>query len=105
MNMSKEVWKPISNELYCYGVNQNYEVSNYGRIRNSKTGKVLKPFLNQTGTKLKWTMHNYRYGCDATLQFLVDHTVYETFVGGCYGKVVKHKDGDNFNNLVDNLYV
>lgn len=103
MNMSKEIWKPISNGLYYMGVNQNYEVSNYGRIRNSKTGKVIKPFLNQTGKKLRWTMHFT--GFDTTLQFLVDHTVYETFVGDCYGKIVKHKDGDNFNNLVDNLYI
>lgn len=104
MDMSKEIWKPISNKLYFLGVNQNYEVSNYGRIRNSKTGKVIKPFLNQTGKKLRWTMHHESIP-EATLQFLVDHTVYETFVGDCYGKIVKHKDGDNFNNLVDNLYI
>lgn len=105
MNMCKEIWKPISNGLYYMGVNQNYEVSNYGRIRNSKTGKLIKPFLTDNGKKLRWTMHDSSYGYDATLQFLVDHTVYETFVGDCYGKIVKHKDGDNLNNLVDNLYI
>lgn len=104
MDMSKEIWKPISNKLYFLGVNQNYEVSNYGRIRNSKTGKVINPFLSQNGKKLRWTMHDASIP-EATLQFLVDHTVYETFVGDCYGKIVKHKDGDNFNNLVDNLYI
>ena len=105
MNMSKEVWKPISQNLYYYGVNQDYEVSNHGRIRNSKTNKIINPYMAQSGKKLKWTMHNSKNGYDATLQFLVDHTVYETFIGDCYDKEVKHKDGNNFNNMVDNLYI
>lgn len=98
-----EIWKPISKKLYYYEswINQDYEVSNYGRIRNKKTGKIINPFLTSRKNNLKWTMH---YGT-ITLQFYVDHTVYTTFVGDCYGRHIKHRDGNMFNNTLDNLYL
>ena len=102
----KEVWKPISrNMYYISAMVGTYEVSNLGRIRNRKTGKIIHPFLNQKGTKLKWTNHGKYGNYNCTLQFLVDHTVYETFIGDCYNTVVKHRDGNNMNNAVDNLYI
>ena len=104
--MTNEIWKPISKDLYYIGsLIGDYEVSNKGRIRNAKTGKFIHPFKTQNGKSLKWTNHQNANGWNCTLQFLVDHTVYQTFVGDCYGKVVYHRDGDNFNNEVDNLYI
>lgn len=104
--MTNEIWKPISTKLYPYYeslVNQVYEVSNYGRIRNSKTGKIINPFVTQN--RYIWTMHYNTCGWNYTLQFLVSHTVYETFVGDCFDKVVYHRDGNKFNNNVDNLFI
>ena len=41
----KEIWKPISKDLYYIGsLIGDYEVSNKGRIRNAKTGKFIHPF-------------------------------------------------------------
>lgn len=106
--MIKEIWKPISTSMYFYSdlINTDYEVSNMGRIRNAKTGKEIHPFPNQKGNKRKWTMHGrYSDGWPYTLQFLVDHTVYEAFVGLCYEKELKHKDGNNFNDALENLCI
>lgn len=104
-----EIWKPISSNMYYIVsfLNFDYEVSNFGRIRNKKTGKIINGFPTKSGNKkLKWTMHfHYSNGVPGTLQFLVDHTVYEAFVGPCYNVEVKHRDGNNFNNTLDNLYI
>lgn len=110
-----EIWKPITKGLYRYSnlINEDYEVSNQGRIRNKKTGRVINPFLTQNGKKLRWTMHKQHYYWggvyDQTLQFLVDKTVYMTFINDVEGKYlysrIKHKDGNLMNNLFDNLYV
>ena len=104
-NESQEVWKEISNNMYYYTalLNKDYEVSNFGRIRNKKTGKIISTY--KKGNKLRWTMHKRLNGYDTTLQFLVDHTVYEAFIGPCYGSHIKHKDGDLMNNCVWNLEV
>ena len=104
--MTNEIWKPISKKLYYPSLHiGDYEISNKGRIRNARTGKFIHPFKTQSKSRLMWTNHKRINGYDSTLQFLVDHTVYQTFVGNCYGKVVYHRDGDNFNNEVDNLYI
>lgn len=38
-----EQWKCVP------GYEGLYEVSNYGRVRGLKTGKILKPFLHPSG--------------------------------------------------------
>ena len=104
--MTNEIWKPISKDLYYMSSYiGNYEISNKGRIRNVKTGKFIHPFKTYDKKRLMWTNHKRINGNDSTLQFLVDHTVYQTFVGDCYGKHISHRDGDYFNNEVDNLYI
>lgn len=32
---------------------EGYQVSNYGRVRNAKTGRILKPYLNRPGGYLR----------------------------------------------------
>lgn len=39
-----EIWKPLR---YFRIKRDMYEVSNYGRIRNIKTNKILKPCLSE----------------------------------------------------------
>lgn len=106
--MTNEIWKPVSEKLY-YSLSKeeiNYEVSNLGRIRNKKTGKMINPFPKYGTDKLMWTMHAPT-GWDWTLQFLVDQTVYTTFTDSndSYGRCIKHRDGNVLNNAFDNLYI
>lgn len=42
LNLKEEIWKPIAGF-------HNYQVSNRGRIKNIKTGKVLKNVINSHG--------------------------------------------------------
>lgn len=107
----EEIWKPVSKKMYFFSnfVNQDYEVSNLGNIRNAKTGRKINPFLTQNGKKLRWNMHkSFGEGnMPSSLQFLVDQTVYITFSGSnkSYGRPIKHKDGNLMNNAYDNLYL
>ena len=38
------IWKTITNT--------NYEVSNYGEVRNSKTKRILKQYINKSGYRI-----------------------------------------------------
>ena len=87
-----EVWKAIAG---CEG---KYEVSSRGRVRNTKTGRVLKGALLKTG---------YHYIClynRGYLRFYIHHLVANAFLGGCpEGSVVTHIDKNRANNCMDNL--
>ena len=39
----KELWKPVRS-------GENYEVSNLGQVRNSNTGRLVKPFVDRDQT-------------------------------------------------------
>ena len=97
----KEIWKPITQNLYYLGIKPIYEVSNTGKVRNIKTKRVLALTpCNGNPNRLKVQVKdNYGRG----LSFMASHVVYETFVGNCYEKKVKHIDGNPRNNAVENL--
>lgn len=87
----KKKWKKIDG--------WNYSVNNYGKIRNDKTGRILKPIydscgyegaiLHENGKKLRKSIH----------QFVAD-----AFVGPCPdGLTVNHIDGNKKNNKAWNL--
>ena len=87
----EEIWKGIKDY-------PKYEVSNLGRIRNIKTGRILKPnfsgryysveLFNETGSKRK----------------NIHRLVAEAFVERKSGQdVVNHIDGNSFNNSASNL--
>lgn len=90
-----EVWKPI------IGFGGVYEVSNLGGVRNAKTGRPMKAYMQPTG-------HSYikSLGGRGGKCAFVHRLVYEAFLGeiptGC---VVRHKDGDATNNTVENLCI
>ena len=44
----EEIWRPV------VGYNGLYDVSNLGRIRNAKTGVILKPQYTRTGYAVVW---------------------------------------------------
>lgn len=87
----EEIWKGIKDY-------PKYEVSNLGRIRNIKTGRILKPnfsgryysveLFNETGSKRK----------------AIHRLVAEAFIERKNGQdVVNHIDGNSFNNSASNL--
>lgn len=88
-----EVWKPIKDyENY-------YEVSNYGNVRNIKTGYIMKKRHTFDGyVKVTLTV-NYK-----AKDYRVHRLVAETFIPNEQNKeTVNHIDGNKDNNNVNNL--
>lgn len=85
-----EIWKPIDNR---------YSVSNYGRVRNNETRKILKPRKNSRGY-----FRVYLYLNEFKRDFFVHKLVANAFLGKRpKGYVINHLDGDKQNNCVWNL--
>ena len=100
----KEIWKEIPQSIYWLGFKPMYEASNFGRVRNKKTGKILSYSpSNRNFNRLRVQLQATYPG--GRLSFLVSHIIYSTFVGNCYGKHVKFKDGTTSNFNVSNLYL
>ena len=91
--MDTEIWKDIEGF--------DYEVSNFGTVRNKKTNNVLKPFLSK---------NNYlqvKIGNPQKNQYF-HYLVAKTFLN--YKKTVRnividHKDNDRSNNHISNLQI
>ena len=99
----KEIWKPISQNLYYLGVDENYEVSNTGKVRNKKTGHILKT-TPTNGDKRRMKVQVKCRGGYYYLSLQISHVVYDTFVGPAYNGRIRHRDGNPSNNCVENLY-
>lgn len=75
----------------------NFAVSNFGVVKNMKTGNVRT--LGPNGTVTFNEAQAYSVGRLVALTFLADDSLVD------YSKKrVFHKDGNKFNNHVDNLY-
>jgi hypothetical protein len=88
-----EEWKDIVETQNCFSI------SNYGNIKNNKTGRILKTVVNKKG---------YRdislYFCDKKHRFRIHRLVAEYFIPKIEGKEqVNHIDGNKLNNRYDNL--
>jgi hypothetical protein len=82
-----EIWKPTHDV--------KYEVSNYGRVRNAKTGYVLKPQLMQSYFTVKLSDRKHKK---------IHRLVAEAFiVNPDKLPFVNHKDHDKTNNHISNL--
>lgn len=88
----EEKWKKCARR-------QNYEVSSMGNIRNIKTGRILKTFINHNGYKVV-SLHENCIPYSERVHRLVAETFIE---GGGPDLDVNHKDGDKQNNNVENL--
>ena len=77
-----------------------YSASNYGRIRNDNSGRILHVYLDSGRRYL--TVALYRDGKQVTQR--VHRLVAEAFLGGPHPNLdVNHIDGDKTNNCVENL--
>lgn len=99
MKNTKETWKPIT----CTD-NVKYEVSSEGKVRNLKTGRILKPFYNPKGyAKVDLTSASN----DKTKKTykLVHRLVAQAFIpnNDQSKTIINHKDENPRNNSVANL--
>lgn len=90
--IENEVWKPV-NEF------QNYEISNFGRVKNRKTGRVF------TGANDAYGYVHVRLVKDGKFHLRKIHRlVAEAFIPTTSTDlVVDHIDGDKKNNKAENL--
>lgn len=89
-----EIWKTIKSS-------PNYEVSNFGSIRNIKTGNVLKVATNNSGYKLVCLSNNNKKQT-GYIHRLVAEAFIDTNLDTRFS-VVNHIDGDKSNNTINNL--
>lgn len=75
-----------------------YQVSNYGRVRNTKTGKILKGNKADCG----YIRVDLQLPNAPRRKFMVHQLVYECFISSKYD-IINHIDGNKMNNHVENL--
>lgn len=78
---------------------EGYEVSSEGRIRNSKTGRVLTPSSDNKGYETVKIKENGRYITTRVGRLVADAFLDEEPGKPCVGYI----DGNKRNNRVDNL--
>lgn len=84
------IWKKLK-------INNNYSISEYGDVRNDRTGKILKLNVSKKGY--------LKVDLSYTKSLSIAHLVYETFYNKerDKNKVIDHIDGNRKNNHYTNL--
>ena len=92
LNFDNEIWKPV------IGFENLYEVSNLGRVKNTR-GLILKVHPQNSGyLQITFTLNKVR------TKFLVHRLVALHFIENTGNKkYVNHIDGNKLNNCVQNL--
>ena len=89
----QEIWKPIK------GYEGLYEVSNFGRVKNKNTNKILKP-IDSHGYKYVHLCNKHHIRKNQAIHRLVALH----FINIDKDKIqVNHKDGNKSNNCINNL--
>ena len=94
ITMNTETWKQV--EAF-----PNYIISNTGLLKNTKTKKVIKPHLSNTGYYV-CSMSNNGKISSANIHTLVAKAFVDNPNPALYTEV-HHIDGDKLNNNADNL--
>ena len=79
----------------------NYEVNNYGEVRNRKTGRILKQQINEKGYHTV-TLYKDYIPYNQRVHRLVANAFYD---GDHDGLDVNHIDGNKSNNHLSNLEI
>lgn len=89
-----ELWREIE------GFNGRYQISSWGRVRNVRTGCILKPYKNERGY-LKVYLNK---GNGKKAKPRINRLVAQAFIPNPYNlPQVNHKDGNKENNSYTNL--
>lgn len=93
----KEQWK----QIVLDNVHYNYEVSNYGKVRNKRNGYLLKPKIDSDGYELV-TISSCQNKKRKTVR--VHRMVGIMFIPNPHNlPEINHKDENKSNNHIDNL--
>lgn len=96
--MSETIWKTL---VYQGNTFDRFEASTDGKIRNAKTQKIYKTFVNKNGYEQICVSLGHR---NRKKVFRVHRAILETFMPNPENKPeVNHKDGNKLNNHVSNL--
>lgn len=76
-----------------------YEVSIFGSVRNSKTGRVLKSHLDRPGGYERVNL----YGKHRYIHKLIVENIYDRPLGD--DEMIRHRDGNKQNNSPQNLKI
>jgi hypothetical protein len=93
--MEQEKWKKLKEKGY-----ENYSISNFGRVKNTRTDIILKPYKNNFGYN---TVNLYNTIIKKQKIFSIHRLVALYFVKGNKSLIVNHKDGNKLNNNYTNL--
>lgn len=96
MNYENEVWKPVP------GYEGHYEVSDMGRVRSLKHGRIrilkLSKYFGGRYNTIMLSINSKKR------VFIIHRLVFSVFNGSLQdGLVIDHIDGDTFNNTSSNL--
>lgn len=87
-----EMWTEIKDA-------KGYEVSNKGRVRNSKTRRVLKPHLDRPGGYERVDLHGkHRYIHKLMIENIYDYELKEN-------EMIRHRNKNKRNNTPQNLKI
>lgn len=89
--LQKEEWRPFRDS--------HYEVSNMGRIKNTRTGFITFGSPNKNSGYVRWT-YSYK---DERKEIQAHRAVYEVFHPNEVVNVINHIDSNRQNNRLSNL--
>lgn len=90
--------KQYENEEWRTFRNSVYQVSNLGRVKNTKTNRILKGNKADCG----YIRVDIQLPGEKRRKFLVHQLVYECFISPNF-EIINHIDGNKTNNKVENL--
>ena len=86
-------WKKIAR-------NTLYSINRHGDVRNDKTGKIKKPYINKENGYLTVDL----YKNNKSMKVTVHRLIAEAFIPNPHNKpCIDHKDGNRQNNSISNL--
>lgn len=95
-----EVWKRLFYDNEDYG--NYYLISNFGRVKNAKTGYIRKNTLDKQRGYYQMYISFGKRNFGKTIK--IHRAVAQNFISNPYNlPQVNHKDGNKLNNFVDNL--